>query len=177
MVSLPKENKIAAYSKTEKDGQPAVMKRIQELEYHITRLDRRMNARINEIIYRRQVERINQQRSRDQRPLCHYCGAVGHFPVSCPQRDLHERGPVPRNTFPPPENTERHHYQVATLTESYDDPTYSGQLTEQHPRHAQQVPSQLNCIAVAATDQRETDNGPLLARRAGIRWALCRARG
>ena len=167
MVSQPKENKIATYSETEKDGQPALMKRMQELEYHIARLSRQMDARINEIIYRRQVERINQQRSRDQRPLCHYGRAVGHFPVSCPQRDLHERGPVPRNTLPPPENTERHHYQVATLSESYHDPSYSGQPTEQHPRHAQQVPSQLNSIAVAATDQRETDNGPLLTRRTG----------
>jgi len=168
MVSQPKKNKIAAYSKTEKDGQPALMKRTQEPEYHIARLSRQMDARTNEIIYRRQVERINQQRSRDQRPLSHYCGAVGHFPVSCPQRDLHERGPVPRNTLPPPENTERHHYQVATLSESYHDPSYSGQPTEQHPRHAQQVPSQLNSIAVAATDQRETNNGPLLTRRTGI---------
>ena len=84
MVSQPKENKIAAYSETEKDGQPSLMKRMQELDYHIARLSRQMDARINEIIYRRQVEKINQQRSRDQRPLCHYCGAVGHFPVSCP---------------------------------------------------------------------------------------------
>ena len=168
MFSQPKENKIAAYSETDKDGQPALMKRMQEMEYQITRLSRQMNARINEIIYRRQVERINQQSSRDQRPLCHYCRAVGHFPVSCPQRDLHERGPVTRNTLPPPENTERHHYQVATLTESYHDPSYPGQPTEKHPRHAQQVPSQLNSIAVAATDQRETDNGLLLAIRTGI---------
>ena len=100
MFSQPKENKIAAYSETDKDGQPALMKRMQGMENHITRLSRQMDARINEIIYRRQVERINQQRSRDQRPLCHYCGAVGHFPVSSPQRDLHERGPVPREHAP-----------------------------------------------------------------------------
>jgi len=135
-VSQSKENKIAAYSGTENDGQPALMKRIQELEYHMARLDRR----------------INQQRSRDLRPLCHYCGAVGHFLVSCPQRDLHERGPVPRNTLPPPENTERNHYHVATLTESCHDSSNSDQPTEQHERHAQQVPSQLNSIAAAATE-------------------------
>ena len=31
MVSQPKENKIAAYSETDKDGQPALMKRMQEM--------------------------------------------------------------------------------------------------------------------------------------------------
>ena len=157
MVSQPKENKIAAYSETEKDGQPALMKRIQELEYHMARLDRR----------------INQQRSRDLRPLCHYCGAVGHFPVSCLQRDFHERGPVPRDTLPPPENTGRNHYHVATLTESCLDSSNSDQPTEQQPRRpaisSQQAPSQLNSNAVVATDQRETDsyNGSRLARRTG----------
>jgi len=61
MVSLPKENKIAAYSETEEDGQPALMKRIQELEYHIARISRQMDARINGIVRRASGERMTQQ--------------------------------------------------------------------------------------------------------------------
>ena len=61
MVSLPKENKISAYSETEKDRQPALMKRIQELEYHIARISRQMDARINGIVRRASGERMTQQ--------------------------------------------------------------------------------------------------------------------
>ena len=142
MVTQPKENKIAAYSETDKDGQPALMKRMQEMEYQITRLSRQMDARINGIVRRASGERVTQQRTRDGRPICYYYRAVGHFQNSCPQRayNSQERGPLPRNALPAPERYEHNRYQsglqprsralgppgrqnrVAALTEGYPEP-------------------------------------------------------
>ena len=142
MVTQPKENKIAAYSETDKDGQPALMKRMQEMEYQITRLSRQMDARINGIVRRASGERVTQQRTRDGRPICYYCRAVGHFQNSCPQRayNSQERGPLPRNALPAPERYEHNRYQsglqprsralgppgrqnrVAALTEGFPEP-------------------------------------------------------
>ncbi|KAJ7385491.1 hypothetical protein OS493_015061 [Desmophyllum pertusum] len=111
MTPTPKADNVAAYFEPGKDEQRKLMELVHDLRKEFQTLNRRVDARIDGLVQRQPDTRPNQQRSRDRRPVCFYCGAAGHLQISCPERHSYERGPVPRNALQPLPNMERNRYQ------------------------------------------------------------------
>ena len=106
---------LAAYTGPANSEQGAMMKMIQDLRDEMGYLDRRLEARINNLSRRILPTRYNFTLPR-QRPACYNCGATDHFERSCPQRGYHltpdqYMAREPKQRLPPPGYLHNSEYQ------------------------------------------------------------------
>lgn len=89
-----KTETVAAYAEPESDEQRGLARLMRDLKDdllgEIRQLDRKVDARINDLAQRGSPNeydsQIPRQRTRDGRPICFNCGAIGHLQQSCPYR-------------------------------------------------------------------------------------------
>lgn len=106
---------LAAHAGPENSEQGAMMKMIQDLRDEMDYLDRRLEARMNNLSRRILPTRYNFTLPR-RRPTFYNCGATGHLERSCPQRGYHLTADQymarePKQRLPPPGYQHNSEYQ------------------------------------------------------------------